>query len=84
MERPSDLTDTERNELLAEGYRPVERWVRPDEGSRMDAILAEMRQIAEAEDAADLDLFLGGNLKDQLRLVDKAEREAGLPSPLDK
>lgn len=83
MDRPTELTDEDREALRADGFRPVEIWIRPSaEGARLEAAVAEMRLIANAEDVADLDLFMNDCLEDELRLIDEAERKAGLPSPL--
>ncbi len=50
MGRPKELTDDEREALLAKGYRPVEIWV-PDLDS--PAMRDELRQQAQAVSHAD-------------------------------
>lgn len=56
MGRPKELTDEQRAELLAQGFRPVEMWV-PDWGSQkfVERVRREMDAIAEA-DARDPDI----------------------------
>jgi hypothetical protein len=56
MGRPRELTETERAELIAKGYRPVEVWV-PD---LSDPVLlaqadAEAQRIAQADQEDILD-----------------------------
>lgn len=55
MGRPRELTDAERAELIAKGYRPVEVWV-PDLN---DPVLlaqadAEAKRIARADQEEDI------------------------------
>lgn len=55
MGRPRELTDEERAELIAKGYRPVEVWV-PDMND--PAVLAqadaEAKRIARADQEEDI------------------------------
>ncbi|MDP3898527.1 MAG: DUF3018 family protein [Mesorhizobium sp.] len=50
MGRPRELTDEERAELLARGYRPVEMWV-PDlsKAEVRDRLGLELKAIREAD-----------------------------------
>ena len=50
MGRPRELTEAERTELLAKGYKPVEIWVPDWDSSQFKArIGAEMDLIAAAD-----------------------------------
>jgi Protein of unknown function (DUF3018) len=71
------LTDAERAELRARGYRPVEVWLRRRDAAFWDEVLAEAREIAGAEDEADLDLFIEDSARETFRLIDEMEREGG-------
>jgi hypothetical protein len=71
------LTSTERAELRAHGYRPVQAWVRLRDDAFWDEVLAEAKEIARAEDEADLDLFIEQSARDTFRLIDEMEREGG-------
>jgi hypothetical protein len=55
MGRPRELTDEERQKLIAEGYRPVEMWVPdmsdPEVLARADA---EAKRIAVADQEEDI------------------------------
>ena len=71
------LTESERAELRARGYRPAQTWVRPRDDAFWEEVLAEACEIAQAEDEADLDLFIEESARDTFRLVDQMEREGG-------
>ena len=71
------LTEVERAELRARGYRPVQAWIRPRDDAFWQEVLAEAREIAQAEDEADFDLFIEANTLDTFRLIDEMEREGG-------
>ena len=50
MGRPRELTGEERAQLLAQGYKPVEVWVRDwNDPAVMAAIEEECRQIRESD-----------------------------------
>lgn len=70
------LTEAERTELQARGYRPVEAWVRPRDEAFWDEVLDEAAEIGRAEDEADLDLFIEAAAQDTFRLIDEMERDA--------
>lgn len=50
MGRPRELTEAERAELVAKGYRPVEIWV-PDLSNPAvrDRLIGELRAIRESD-----------------------------------
>ena len=50
MARPKELTDAERSELLAKGWRPIEVWVadRTSEAYRVEAA-RQAKSAAEAD-----------------------------------
>ncbi|MCW4113671.1 antitoxin MazE family protein [Aurantimonas sp. MSK8Z-1] len=76
MGRPRELTQEQRDELLAKGYRPVEVWL-PDIWS--DGIWSQVeedcRLIAESEERADADLWTEEALRETLRLIDEMEEK---------
>jgi hypothetical protein len=71
------LTESQRAELRARGYRPVQTWVRPRDDAFWAEVLAEAQEIGRAEDEADLDLFIEQSARDTFRLIDEMEREGG-------
>ena len=71
-----ELSEFERAELRARGYRPVQAWVRPRDDAFWDEVLAEAREIGQAEDEADLDLFIEAAAQDTFRLIDEMEQQA--------
>lgn len=74
MGRPQELTDEQRKQLLANGYRPAEVWV-PDLSSEelWKSVLEDCREIRNAEEDADVNLFLEAGLAETLRLIDETE-----------
>ena len=70
------LTEADRTDLRARGYRPVQAWVRPRDEAFWDEVLAEAREIGQAEDEADLDLFIEAAAQDTFRLIDEMEEQA--------
>jgi hypothetical protein len=52
MGRPQELTEPERQRLLAEGYKPIEVWV-PDLSN--DAYRQEAKRQAQSAAAADVE-----------------------------
>jgi Protein of unknown function (DUF3018) len=52
MGRPRELTEEERQKLIAEGYRPVEVWVRDVTD---EAYKAEARRQAQSAASADVE-----------------------------
>ena len=77
MGRPRELTDAERQKLIADGYRPVEVWV-PDLWSDevWKAVLEDCREIRNSEEEADVNLFLEAGLAEMLRILDESERRS--------
>ena len=69
------LTDSERADLRARGYRPVEAWVRPRDDAFWREVLDEAEEIGRAEDEADLDLFIEAAAQDTFRLIDEMEQQ---------
>jgi hypothetical protein len=50
MGRPRDLTEEERQQLMAEGFRPVEIWVPDFDNPKIQAQMrAEAEAIAESD-----------------------------------
>jgi hypothetical protein len=74
MGKPRELTDSERQKLAADGYRLVEVWV-PDIWSERvwEAVLEDCREIRDAQEDADVNLFLEAGLAETLRLIDEME-----------
>ena len=70
----------ERERLQAEGYEPVEVWVR-SETKFWDDVLVEAKTIARAEDDAEFGLFSDEILREQIDLMEEQEREAGVGAP---
>lgn len=55
MGRPRELTEEERAELIAEGYRPIEVWVPNLANPKMLALaVAEAKRIALADEEEDI------------------------------
>lgn len=51
MGRPRELTQQEREELLAQGYRPIEIWVPDLENEAIrERLQEEIRRIVEADE----------------------------------
>jgi hypothetical protein len=65
------LTEAQRADLRARGYRPVQAWVRPRDEAFWDEVLAEAREIGQAEDEADLNLFIEATAQNTFRLIDE-------------
>lgn len=76
MGRPRELTEEERQQLLADGYRPVEVWV-PDLWSNevWEQIEADCRAIRDTEDHADADLWIEASAREAMRLIDHLEED---------
>jgi hypothetical protein len=71
------LTEAEQAALRARGYRPVQIWVRARDETFWEEVVAEAREIGQAEDEADVDLFIEASARDTFRLIDEMEREGG-------
>jgi len=69
------LTESARAELRARGFRPAQIWIRPRDEAFWEETLAEAREIARAEDEADLDLFIEVSARETFRLINEMERE---------
>ena len=55
MGRPRDLTDEERAELIAKGFKPVEMWVPDWDNPKMvEQLRREAKAIAEADEKDDI------------------------------
>ena len=55
MDRPHELTDDERDELRARGYRPVEIWVRDrNDPTYLAEAARQSRAAAEADSEDDV------------------------------
>lgn len=78
MGRPRELTDAERAELIAEGYRPVEVWV-PDIWSDevWEQAYKDCELIRSSEEQADVNLWVEAAARESMRLIEEME-ENGL------
>ncbi|MDQ6433406.1 DUF3018 family protein [Mesorhizobium sp. LHD-90] len=78
MGRPRELTDEERAELIAKGYRPVEVWV-PDIWSDevWNQAFKDCDLIRASEERADVNLWVEGAARETMRLIEEME-ENGL------
>lgn len=78
MGKPRELTGDERAELFARGYRPIEVWIAPNEGSDFwEEVEAECREIGNADENAEIDLFTEQSIQDVFRLIDEEEDAMG-------
>lgn len=77
MGRPRELTEEERSALIAEGYRLREIWV-PDLTSDKlwTDVFEDCREIRNAEEEADVNLFIEAGLAETLRLIDEMENRS--------
>jgi hypothetical protein len=75
MGRPRELTEAERQELLASGYRPVEAWA-PDIWSDdvWEQVYRDCELIRGSEERADGDLWVEEGLRETVRLIDQMEQ----------
>ncbi len=65
MGRPRELTDAERAELVAKGYRPVEMWVPDLSDPKIFALAeAEAKRIAVADQEEDITEWIEAVQKD--------------------
>lgn len=78
MGRPRELTDAERAELIAKGYRPVEVWV-PDIWSDevWEQAYKDCELIRSSEEQADVNLWIESAARESMRLIEEME-ENGL------
>ena len=78
MGRPRELTDEERAELIAKGYRPVEVWV-PDIASEevWEQALKDCGLIRSSEERADVNLWVEAAALETMRRIEEME-ENGL------
>ena len=78
MGRPRELSEAERQQLITEGFRPVEVWL-PDIWS--DAIWEQAYQdcqlIKDSEEIADVNLWVEEAARESMRLIGEME-ENGL------
>lgn len=73
MGRPKELSEKERQELLAKGYRPVEIWVPDLSDSAVYALAeAEARRIALADQEEDVIDWIEAVQKDMWEGGDRA------------
>ena len=75
MGRPKELTNKERQALIADGYRPVEVWV-PDIWSDevWQQVYHDCEVIRASEEQADVDLWVEESARETMRLVNEMER----------
>ena len=76
MGRPRELTEEERQKLIAEGYRPVEMWVQDiwsDEVWRK--VYKDCDEIRRAEEEADVNLWVEAAARETFRLIDEMEAD---------
>ena len=67
------LTEAERVDLRARGYQPVQVWLRPRDKAFWDEVLVEAREIAQAEDEAEVDLFIEASARETFQLINEME-----------
>jgi len=74
MGRPRELTDTERDKLVAQGYRPVEVWV-PDIWSNevWQQVYRDCELIRASEEEADVDLWVEEAMRETMRIINEEE-----------
>jgi hypothetical protein len=74
MGRPRELTEAERQALLADGYRAVEVWV-PDIWSDevWQQVYRDCELIRSAEEEADVNLWVEESAREAIRLVEEME-----------
>ena len=78
MGRPKELTEEQRADLLARGYRPKEIWVSPTgNGDFWSEIEAECREIGAADENAEVVLFTEQAAQDVFRLINEEEEAMG-------
>ena len=74
MGKPREFTQEERERLVSGGYRPVEVWVSGADASVFwTEFEQECREIAAAEERAEVDLFIEAAAQDVFRLIDEEE-----------
>jgi len=75
MGRPRELTEEERQKLIAEGYRPVEVWL-PDLWSDevWEQIYRDCELIRKSEEDADVDLWVEEAARESMRLIEEMEK----------
>lgn len=67
MGRPQELTEEQRSDLMAEGYRPVEFWVLDLENPKiLSELREEARRIAESDRRTGMDTVLEAFASDLL------------------
>jgi hypothetical protein len=78
MGRPKELTDEERQELLARGLKPVEVWL-PDIWSDevWEQVYKDCELIRSSEERADVNLWVEEGARETMRLIEEME-ENGL------
>lgn len=61
MGRPKELSEEERRDLIAKGYRPVEIWVPDlDNPKMLEELEKQARAVAEADEKDDIFEWLEG------------------------
>jgi hypothetical protein len=70
MGRPRELTDAERQKLIAQGYRAVEVWV-PDIWSDdvWQQVYRDCELIRASEEEADVDLWIEEAARETMRII---------------
>jgi hypothetical protein len=74
MGRPRELTEEEKQKLVAEGYEPVVMWVQDIWSDEVwEQIRKECEEIRNAEENADVDLWIESAAQETFRLIDEME-----------
>jgi hypothetical protein len=74
MGRPRELTEEEKRKLVAEGYEPVVMWVQDIWSDEVwEQIRKECEEIRNAEENADVDLWIESAAQETFRLIDEME-----------
>jgi len=74
MGRPRELTDSERQALMAGGYKPVEVWVADISSDDVwQQVYRDCDLIRASEEEADIDLWIEEAARETMRLINKME-----------
>lgn len=80
MDQRYEVSSEEEDQLEADGYTPVKVWVKRSENF-WSGVLDEAKEIARAEDEADLQIAMDANLAEMIELIEEEERAAGVDAP---
>jgi hypothetical protein len=74
MGRPQELTEAQKQELIAQGYKAVEVWV-PDIWSDeiWGQVYRDCELIRASEEEADVNLWIEAGARETMRLIEEME-----------